>query len=324
MVFSGTWDQSWWAQERCDRVAEDVPDCYPRYLGIDPAQPIGRPHGMALALDEEADLVAVSLETGEVIRTISQGFGGDGRYPGVPQLHRSGTTAYYSIGVEDSWFSCEASDGQLVAMDLTTGRATEIGSGYSPRISPDGRSLLYLAASDCLPDPEEPANFVITPIDTVVIRDLDTGRESRHAISAPDGLDYGVDYDLWSATWSASGGFFVLGTDGAIRYFETPSSGVLVAEVPDGPGTAWSLHGYDLTRDGVLVQREIWTDSDLHYEFAVLDPTTGVFRPLDEFGELRTAALDASGEHLIALTATHAYVDGAELPLSDGLLFVAW
>jgi hypothetical protein len=146
--------------------------CYPRYLG-----PVVSPlaaDGHALVVDGQA-LVIVDVETGERLKMMDPYFSGDGMGIGRMALRTDAAALYYSVGFEDSWYSCDSSDGQVWRLDLGFGTVTVVGSGHSPTISPDGRWMAVLRSEQCLPDPENPEFWVLTPTDTVVLYNLSTG-----------------------------------------------------------------------------------------------------------------------------------------------------
>jgi hypothetical protein len=147
--------------------------CYPRYLG-----PVVSPlaaDGHALVVDGEA-LVIVDVATGERLKVLDPYFSGDGMGIGRMALRTDAAALYYAVGFEDSWYSCDSSDGQVWRLDLGFGTITTVGSGHSPSISPDGRWMAILRSEQCLTDPENPEYWVLTPTDTVVLYNLSTGR----------------------------------------------------------------------------------------------------------------------------------------------------
>lgn len=328
-VFSGSFDYAWEASERCARLAarpDSITDCYPRYLGIDPAQPVHMEEGLALAMDDEGAMVAVSLDSGQVVRTIGT-HGGDGRYPSSPQLSPWGTEAYYSVGVEDFWFSCDSSDGLLVRLDLATGDAVEIGDGFSPRISTDGRSLLYLAASDCFPDPAEP-QFVRAPIDTIVIRDLITGRERRHVVPRP--VDAELTYELWTASWGPTTDVIYVGdVEGSVlefsAAFDGPAAGDGVTRIPDVSWN-WSLVGFHTSRSELLAEVQTWNEE---VQTATL---IGIWLGDGEVDLAEVAryegpaafGLDRSGDRIVTTTPGRVIVDGREMVVDGDFVLIDW
>lgn len=310
------------ADYRCHLLKGRIPDCYRRYFGVDPAQRFSRETGHLLALDGEGGVFRiVDFDTGEIVRTIG-GFGGDGRYPGEPQLDEVRWAAYYSVWNEDSWFSCDSSDGTLVRTDLETGRADKIGDGTSPVVSGDGSRLAYLAASDCYPDPQEP-QWVLAPFDTIVVRNLATGAETRRTIPLTTHAD-GYPNDVTSIVWGSSDAeLFVIDLAGRIQRFTTgDSTGDLVTDLDEGGH--WQLIGYDAAADRLLVQNEAWSAGVESNSFWWLDPTTGATELLREFTGHATAAFDADGDVLGIAAGSVLLVDGEELPLDVDVVFFDW
>ena len=146
--------------------------CYPRYLGR-AVSPLAA-DGHAMVVDGQA-LVIVDVETGERLKLMDPYFSGDGMGIGRMALRTDAAALYYAVGFEDSWYSCDYSDGQVWRLDLGFGTVTVVGSGHSPTISPDGRWMAVLRSEQCLPDPENPEFWVLTPTDTVVLYNLSTG-----------------------------------------------------------------------------------------------------------------------------------------------------
>ncbi len=146
--------------------------CYPRYLGRS-VSPLAA-DGHAMVVDGQA-LVIVDVETGERLKLMDPYFSGDGMGIGRMALRTDAAALYYAVGFEDSWYSCDYSDGQVWRLDLGFGTVTVVGSGHSPTISPDGRWMAVLRSEQCLPDPENPEFWVLTPTDTVVLYNLSTG-----------------------------------------------------------------------------------------------------------------------------------------------------
>lgn len=329
-VFSGSYDYAWEAAQRCARLAErevnPITDCYPRYLGIDPARPIHRDEGLALARDNEGFVVAVSTENGQIVRTVVPR-GLEAASPSSPQLSPRGTEAFYSVLVEDSWFSCEASDGLLVRLDLATGDAVEIGDGFSPRVSADGRTLLYLEASDCFSDPEEP-HFVRAPIDTIVIRDLTTGRERRHAVPRPAAAE--STYELWTVSWGPTADEIYVGdTEGSVRRFSAefggPAVGDEVIRIPDASWN-WSFVGFHNSSTQLLVEvnhRQDGVESVALMGISLGDGAVDLTE-IERYEGPAAFGLDRSGDHIITATPGRVIVDGREMAVDGRFALIDW
>lgn len=130
------------------------------------------------------DLVERDVATGEVVATLVEGFAREATYPADFTLVDGRARMVFDEFVEDSWFACEASPGSVHEVDLTTGARNDLGPGSAPAVSPDDGLLAHLAASQCLPDPDEP-QFVVTPYDTVVVVDRATGTRVEHRLPDP-------------------------------------------------------------------------------------------------------------------------------------------
>lgn len=144
-------------------------------------------------VDGTGEVVEIDLVSGAVVQTIAT-IPTEARFSGDPQLNWDGTAIYYFDIFEDSWFGCETSPGSIRRLDLLSGTSETVATGTDPKISPDGSKLAYLAASQCIPDPAAPDTFVLTPYDSVVVRDLAIGTERTwinesvaSAISAAEG-----------------------------------------------------------------------------------------------------------------------------------------
>ena len=323
VVYTRPYEFSWEAVEACGEIGDAVPDCYARYLGVNPNEPIGRSEGTLIAHTEDARLVVLSATTGEVIRTIRPSFGDDGSFPGRPALAADGLSIDFGVGSEDYWFSCEASDGHLERIDLATGRSAKVGDGFAPRVSPDGTTLGYLASSDCFPDPAEP-QFVLAPIDTIVRRDIATGGESRQTI--PLTGDVAQGYELWDLAWGADDLFVLDSVGGIWRYRSGDPDLVPIVDLGaaglDAGGH--SLVGYDAGRDRLLVTYAFF-DTDAQFtELHEVDPDTGAIAFLDIYEGSVAVTLDRTGAHLAIIANGVLEADGAEVEAPLGVVGLAW
>lgn len=130
-------------------------------------------------------LLEVDATTGETVRVIDDFFEGDGVFRGALRLSPDRSTIWFSEGYEDSWFGCESSVGSWGRVDAATGAQENLGLGTGPEPSADGDFVAYIASSLCLPDPENPEFFVLTPADRVVVRELSTGDEREFVTDTP-------------------------------------------------------------------------------------------------------------------------------------------
>lgn len=326
VVYTAPYEFSWEAVAACQQVVDVAPDCYPRFLGADPEAPVGHEHGTLVAATDDAKLVVISASTGDVVRTVDDSFGGDGAFPSTPALAADGLTIDYSVGSEDYWFSCDASDGHLERLDLATGRAEKTGDGFSPSISLDGGTLLYLASSECFPDPTEP-QFVLAPADTVVWRDVGSGGETRRTVPLPGDVTAG--FELWDIA-PGPDAVFVVDIDGAVWRFP-PAAGdagdvALVADLAASgldAGLA-TLVGFDVAGDRLLVSYTYF-DTDAQFtELHAVDPAVGSVERLEVYEGVAAFALDATGRHLAAANGNRLTVDGIEVAVAVGITALAW
>ena len=141
--------------------------------------------------------------------------------------------------------------------------------------------LAYLAASRCVPDPQNPANWVLTPLDTVVVRDLATGSEQRWTDAELAGLDAAtlsyellIETELRGLAWLGDDELVVPGhrfraadlerTGDAAQFFGTePFGGVVV--------------GWDAASGAVLVEEVVRDDAGetTGANLVAVDPISG-------------------------------------------------
>jgi hypothetical protein len=159
------------ASNWCASLPDEL-TCYPRYLGPDVSPLAADDH--ALVVDGQA-LVVVDVTSGERLKEFAPFFTGDGMWVGQMSITPDAKALYYDVGWEDSWYSCESSQGQVERLSLEFGTTTVVAPGFSPSVSPDGQWLAVLVSGQCLPDPEEPDWWVVTPTDTVVLYSLASG-----------------------------------------------------------------------------------------------------------------------------------------------------
>lgn len=124
-----------------------------------------------------ADLVELDVASGSVNRTVSEWFGGDGIFRGDLNVSPDRSTLYFAEGYEDSWYMCESSVGNIGRIDLAGGQPELLYVGTAPALSADGSRLAYLGSNVCVPDPEQPDIWVLTPYDHVVVVDLATDQQ---------------------------------------------------------------------------------------------------------------------------------------------------
>jgi len=273
VVHYGEFESGESAKAWCSDLPEDM-TCYPRYLGTEISPLAGA--GNALLIDGQA-LVIVDVTTGERLKTFDPSFDGDGMSVGRMSLTPDASALYYSVGWEDSWYACEYSQGQIWKFDLDFGISTLITSGYSPSVSPDGRWLAALYSEQCLPDPENPESWVLTPTDTVILYELSSGwptEAGRWSVSAPP-TSYEDPKMLSWVDWRAnsqslvvinnSGDVFEIGlndggaidegtplAEGVLGYPQALIGDTLYATVDETPLAvgAFDLYAFDLNAGG--------------------------------------------------------------------------
>lgn len=185
------------------------------------------------------DLVELDPASGEPVRTIVERFDGDGVFRGDLRLAPDGATIWFSEGYEDGWYGCDSSVGSVGRVDLATGAVELVGVGYGLEPSPDGATVAYVSSDLCLPDPENPESWVLTPYDRVIVRDLASGDERAFVTDvAPD--SYSSPSQVEWAGYSTDGELLVLTTDGGLRSIDPLGSDV----IQDHPVVLESLVGY--------------------------------------------------------------------------------
>lgn len=224
--------------------------CYPRYLGDTVVDLLAA--GGAVA-QIPGKLVILDPTTGRIERTISasDGWYGEGTYPGPFTLDRIRGDLYYGVGFEDSWFDCESERGSVRRLTLETDSGEEIASGWSPTVSPDGRRLAIVAATRCYPDPDE-SQFFVAPGDSIEIYDLNgDGPSLRRTLRVSDpGKTYGDPQTLRRVFWDDDSQHLLVGfADGTVRRVAAGS-----AEAIDrAPVVLTSLPGAMLAVTGTTV-----------------------------------------------------------------------
>jgi hypothetical protein len=189
----------------------------------------------AIADDE---LIEVDVATGALVRVIDEFFSGEGVFRGSMRLSPDRSAMFFSEGYEDSWYQCETSKGSFGAINLETGESVALGTGSAAELSYDGSKLVYLTSGLCLPDPEAPELFVLTPYDRAVVVDLVTGDTIEYVTNVPP-EGYGSQSSVQWADTAPDGSLLVLtvggdvhripaGATGAIQDFPLVASGVTV------------------------------------------------------------------------------------------------
>ncbi|MGD9998387.1 MAG: hypothetical protein AB7R77_11700 [Ilumatobacteraceae bacterium] len=259
--------------------------------------------GGAVALHDPA--------TGDIVNIVST-FQPEAAW--VTDLDRAADgTIVYSLAVEDSWYSCDTSQGFAEAI-LPDGTFTSLGMGGGVDLSPDGARVALVRSSGCEPDPTEPMFVVVNP-DTVADRSVHASDE--RAWSFP-GATYSADAApvLNGAVWSgtslvAAGAGRLVMIDPAQDAVPDLSEGVPIQLSSGEPGAA-TLVG--ARADGTLLA--VVHDQDNLARVVTLDPSTGAeVTELAPGGEWWFVSADPSGAHWVGLRGDAVLVDGLVVEL---------
>ncbi len=177
----------------------------------------------------DTDLVELDPATGATGRVVAEWFNSDGVFRGALQVTPDRAGAYFSEAYEDAWYGCESSVGSIGWVDLASGEFEIRYAGTSPSLSADGTRLAYLASEVCVPDPEAPDFWVLTPYDQVVVVDLTSGDSIVITTAAPP-ADYGDPNSLQWVGFHPDGDVLVLTSAGDIH------------QVPSGEATIVQQH----------------------------------------------------------------------------------
>ncbi len=228
-----------------------------------------------MVVDGEA-LVIVDVETGERLKVMDPYFGGDGMGIARMALRTDAAALYYAVSFEDSWYSCDSADGQVKRLDMGFGTITTVGSGRSPTISPDGRWMALLRSEQCLPDPENPEFWVMTPTDTVVLYNLATGRpiETRRWSVATAPTSYDDPRMITWADWRQdSQTLLVMVNSGDVYELSLDQEGPINAGEPVVAGLRGAPQA--LLGDTLYLVRDETPDEWGGFDIIAMDLTTG-------------------------------------------------
>lgn len=286
VVFFGNWADKPTTVE-CPELGDGF-TCYPRYLG---AQRVVT----AVALVGQ-DLVEIDTSTGAVLRTFKEFFSGDGAYRGGFQLSPDRQYLYFSEGWEDSWYSCESSPGSVGRINLATGEILDLWTGTGIAISPDGNFAAYLESSQCLPDPEEPDLWVVTPYDTVVVVDL---RIMEPAMMNSQALPTAYDdpNSLRAVSFHPDGDVVVLGQDGVVYKVPMGSANPIQSH----PQLLSGITAYSATVAGNSLLTVEWNSEADEITLKSHDLTTGAVNLLLTAPSWIEVGVDPSGEIIAAI-----------------------
>lgn len=263
-------------------------------------------------------------DTGRLVRVVTT-TGTDGEFLLNPVRSPDGTT-HMGSAVEDSWYSCDASMGTVVAL-TANGEFSTVGPGGVPLVSADGTLLAYLRSSECRPDPAQPDLFVIVDIDTVVVRDLATGEERSWTF--PGAFDNTPTSTVVSSVVWYGDSLLVLVGGRLVRLVTSdpavPSSASGPAvQLPEGDPREIVLLG--ARTDGtILAEVNPNNVAGNSVRIVALDPTTGQeVAEIFAFEQPTFAEVDQSGTRWAAIVNGALIVDGSETilevpPLPPGL-----
>jgi hypothetical protein len=183
--------------------------CYPRFVG-----------DLAVALPNiviwtETGIRQVNALTGEYV-----GVSGDldpgGIFIDRFAVNQEEQVAFFGVGWEDFWYSCEASRGTVSRADLSTGLTDVAYPGYNPQLSPDGSLIAVIDASECVPDPAQDG-WWLTPFDQVQIYRLSQGIALPVAtLQLPGPTEVG-DREVSDIYWVDDQTLLVFQRDGTVR-----------------------------------------------------------------------------------------------------------
>jgi hypothetical protein len=251
-------------------------------------------------------------DTGRLIRVVTT-TGTDGEFLLDPVSSPDGTT-YMSTSVEDSWYSCDASIGTVIAL-TAKGETSTVGPGGAPVVSADGTHLAYVRSSECRPDPAQPDLFVIVDFDTVVVRDLATGEERSWTF--PGAFDNTPTSTVVSSLVWYGDSLLVL-IDGRLVRLDTrdpavpaPASGMAV-QLTAGDPREIALLGAK-TDGTVLAEVNPHNVDGSTVRIVALDPTTGKeVAEIFAFDQPTFAKVDPSGTRWAGAVNGSLIVDGRE------------
>lgn len=211
--------------------------------------PAATPASAYVTLDPA--LVEIDLLTGEVVREIADFFTGEGVFRGSLRLDPGGRSLWFSEAYEDGWYGCESSVGSYGVVDLETGEIRILGPGGGAEPSPNGEFSVVVSSEVCVPDPQQPDIWVLTPSDRVVVRQLASGDE-REYVTSPTPENYEAPSAVEWAGFSPAGNLLVLTVDGTVRNVDLDGSDVL----QDHPAVLTDVEGFPIgaTADALIVQ----------------------------------------------------------------------
>lgn len=275
-----------------------------------PPAPVGPATAFAVA-DER--LVEVDVASGSVVRVVDELFSGDGVFRGGIRSDAARTTIWFSEGYEDGWFSCDSSVGRVGRIDLASGTIELVADGTSPELSADQLALAHLASGVCVPDPQQPDFWVLTPYDRVVLRDLASGAEREFVTDAPPDA-YGAPGAVEDVMFTADGRLLVLLGDG--RLFDVDPAGPPV--IQDHPLLLSEVRGLPLaTSGGVLLTVEFGDEGST--DLLAVDPGSGDATVLASAGAYMAVGVAPEGALVAASSDGVSLVPGSDVTVLEVL-----
>lgn len=184
------------------------------------------------------DLVERDAATGDVVATLVPDLIAEATYLDHFGLTPERDRLYSVRTFEDFWYSCESSVGDVLVTDLAAGTTEVLATGWAPALSPDATTLAFLESSQCLPDPEAPNFWVVTPGDRAVVLDLATGERTEYAVAeAPGPTPTDPNALVWIG-FDDDGAVLVQTATGVVHRLDPAAAGDIrsapvVAETPD-------------------------------------------------------------------------------------------
>lgn len=263
-------------------------------------------------------LIEVDATTGETVRVVDDFFEDDAVFRGALRVSPDRSTIWFSEGYEDSWYECDSSLGRWGRVDTATGAQETLGLGTSPEPSADGNYVAYITSSLCLPDPENPDFFVLTPADRVVVRELSTGEEREFVTDTPPD-SYDSPSVVQAAVFSPGGGLLVLLGDG--RLFNVDLNGPAV--IQEHPVALAQVTGFPIAATADDLLTVVFGDEGSTDVFAV-DAVSGEQRLLASSGVYGAVGVSADGRIVVTATEPVTVADGSSVTVLDvpGDMFV--
>jgi len=186
--------------------------------------PIAHPETFFVTTD--LALVEADVASGAVVRVVDEFFTADGVFRFGLRLTPDRSTIHFSEAYEDAWYACESSVGSVGSIDVASGEITYVGNGGALQLSPDAQTMVYLDSDVCLPDPEAPEFWVLTPPDRVVVRDVASGDTTEYVTATPPEAYEDASVVRW-ADMHADGSLFVQTGTGDVHLIPPGASGAI-------------------------------------------------------------------------------------------------